>query len=154
MEKYTGSITVAGEIALWRKHIYADQQAGQEMMFALQGKHHTCRWRLAADQIISLVSLKLVAAKVKGGEAVVKSMSTAMSSIIDGVFNPSEPGDDTPTNIPPWFVHWPGPPPGPYLVAAELTQYSNLLTDESAKLAFGEIINTFAVKITSATAGH
>jgi hypothetical protein len=157
METYPGALTPAQEIAFWRRHIYLDQQTGEEArMFSLHSPYKfQPAWRHhgPADRIITLVSMKLVASKVKGGEAVVKSMNAAISSTMDGVFSPSEPGDDTPTNVPPWFVHWPGPPPGPYLVAAELLQYSNALTDKTAQGAFSEIINTITGKIATVTAG-
>jgi hypothetical protein len=105
-----------------------------------------------ADQIILLVNLKQVASKVKGADAVVKGVSAAITSAIDGVFNGSEPGDDTPTGVSPWIFHWPWPPPGPYLVAAQLTQYATLLNDETAQEEFSEIINAFAARLAGATA--
>jgi len=105
----------------------------------------------AADRIILLVNLKHVASKVKGADAVVKGVSAALSSTIDSVFNGSEPGDDTPTGVSPWIFHWPWPPPGPYLVAAALTQYATLLNDETAQEEFGEIINTFTARIAGVT---
>jgi hypothetical protein len=156
MDTYPGSISLDELIALERRHIYVLPRASEEMRVGngLHSNHHASHWRLAADRIISLVSLKLVAARVKGGEAVAKGVNAAINSAIEGVFNSSEPGDDTPTRVPPSFVHWPGPPPGPYLVAAELTQYSNVLTDKTAQAEFGEIINTFATRIAGATAGR
>jgi hypothetical protein len=155
MEIYPGSLTIDELIALERRHIYPVARAIEEMRLGpgLQSKHHPYPWRLAAGRIISLVSLKLAASKVKGGEAVVKSINAAINSAISGVFDSSEPGDDTPTLLPPWLFHWPGPPPGPYLVMGELMQYANLLNDETAQEEFGGIIATFAAKIAGATAG-
>jgi hypothetical protein len=155
MEQYPASLTLSELIALERRGIYPLTRVMEEVSLGRGGQnnHQAGQWRLAADRIILLVNLKLVAAKLKGDMAPLKSINAAINSTINGVFNSSEPGDDTPTNLPPWLFHWPGPPPGPYLVAAELMQYANLLNEETAQVEFGEIINTFSARIAGATAG-
>lgn len=127
-----------------KHHGVLPQTGLQHDMFQSETPHH------AMTRLIStLVNVKLVAAKVKGGEAVVKGMTEVLNDNINGMFMP---GDDASNTLPPWWKFRP-PGPNPYLVAAGLTEYANLVTDKAAQAEFNSIINTISSKIAQVTAG-
>jgi hypothetical protein len=99
--------------------------------------------------LIMIVGVRQVASKVKDGEAVVRAMGAAINSTIDGIFN-YMPGDDATNQVPPGWIFHHGP--NPYLVASELIQYANTLTDESARAEYTALIGTIAGRITQALA--
>jgi hypothetical protein len=101
--------------------------------------------RMTVRLLITMVSVKQVARRVKGGEAMVRAMGDAVDSTVDRMFN-SIPGDDATNQVPPgWYFHH---GPNPYLVAADLTQYANVLTDQTAKADYSGLVDTIASRIT------
>jgi hypothetical protein len=98
-----------------------------------------------AQMLILMLNVKQVAAKVKDGGTMAKAMTEGISTAVNSMFN-SMPGDDANNTVPPgWNYHHPGP--NPYLVAAELTQYANTLTDPGALAECSAVIDAIADKL-------
>ena len=154
MEKYPGSISTEALLNFIRHHIYVTPAV--HPLELRSESHPHCRCEAAAN-IISLLNLKDVASKLRGGEDLTKSINAHLENIISvvaGTPNPDDPGTsphNNPPGIGPVGWHWHGPiPPGPLKVIAELNQYSKMVANAAFVAEISAVISKIAEKAASA----
>src|ERR1039457_310763 len=153
-ETYPGSISTAALLNFIRHHIYVTPAVHPLELRSESHPHSRCE---AAANIISLLNLKDVAAKLRGGEDLIKGVNAQLEGIISAISsypNPDDPGTsphNNPPGIGPVGWHWHGPiPPGPLKVIQELNQYSKTVTNEKFVADISAVISKIAEKATSA----
>jgi hypothetical protein len=155
-DKFPGSISDAAlRVFKWR-HIYVTPPTHPLEMLS---EPHPDPWRDAAANIIALLNLIDVAAKLRGAEALAKSANAQLKNYINAIA--STPDPEAPVTPPQGGVpvigglgwHWPGPiPPGPLAVILELNLYSKKLADEKFVAKISEVITTIGEKAKASTA--
>ena|ERR1017187_1832555 len=150
-ETYPGSISTEALLNFIRHHIYVTPHI--HALDLRSDPHTRCE---AALSIVSLLNLKDVASKLRGGEDLGKSVNAQLENIISVVSSYPNPDDPGPshggtTGVGGVGWHWHGPiPPGPLKVIAELNQYSKTVANEKFVADIAAVISRIAEKAASA----
>ena len=126
-------------LAIWRagrKHGYLPKPFAHLVdVHEHHGEPNPSPWHEAAEEIISLLNLKDLAAKIPKVEGFTKSIDAQLASLIEAIALTPDPEAAPPSRHPfphgPILWHWGGPiPPGPLRVIWELNLYAKLIPNE------------------------
>ena len=152
-ETYPGSISAAALLNFIRHHIYVTPAIHPLELLSEPHPHSRCE---AAANIISLLNLKDVASKLRGGEDLIKGVNAQLEGIISAVSSRPNPDDPGPshggtTGVGGVAWHWHGPiPPGPLALIAALNQYSKTVADVKFVADINAVISKIAEKAATA----
>jgi hypothetical protein len=149
-ETFPGSISTETLINFWKRHIYLLPSVHAH---GTHSEPHPDPWRLAAINIISLLNLKDLTAKLRTGGDYVKGIDAELSKAVDAAASfPDPDGSDgqshpgSPSFSNPW-LKWHGPiPPGPLLIALELNAYAKTVGDERFFAVINDVIGQITTK--------